>query len=151
MSKTLAPPLEPSAAATPGSNPGASAGNDPIRLRGAFGQDEASHGTVRFSIDNDGLIYVPPEVAYPLLTVGGFALAQAGGSPGSLGVVKLCHNEAAACSYAGRQYLRTTNGDFLVPANAATELSAHGFVPVAEEERSVGTEKASSRRRSSRD
>jgi len=151
MSKTLAPPLEPSAAATPGSNPGASAGSDPIRLRGAFGQDEASHGTVRFSIDNDGLIYVPPEVAYPLLTVGGFALAQAGGSPGSLGVVKLCHDEAAACSYAGRQYLRTTNGDFLVPANAATELSAHGFVPVVEEERSAGTEKASSRRRSSRD
>ncbi len=119
-------------AAAPGSSPGAPLGGDLIPLRATFGQDEASHGETRYSVDGHGLIQVPPEAVGPLTTIGGFVLAKTGGKMISVGVLPLHHDDAAGCSYAGRQYLGDSNGDVLVPAEAASELSAHGFVPVYE-------------------
>jgi hypothetical protein len=50
----------------------------------------------------------------------------------SAGEFTLHHDDAAGCSYAGRRFLADSNGNVLVPAEAASELSAHGFVPVYE-------------------
>lgn len=130
MSEISALPSDASAAATPGSNPGAVAGSGLMRLRAEFGQEEASHGTARFPVGNDGLIEVPMEAVGPLITVGGFVLVESGGKPASFGVLRLHHGDAAACSYGGVGYLGGVNGDVFVPASAAAELSSHGFVAV---------------------
>jgi hypothetical protein len=117
----------------PGSIPGVSPGEDLIPLRAAFGQDEANHGAARYSVDEDGLIQVPPEAVGPLTTIGGFVLAKNRDNMVSAGEFTLHHDDAAGCSYAGRRFLADSNGNVLVPAEAASELSAHGFVPVYEE------------------
>ena len=114
------------AIAAPGLNPGASAGRSPTLLRAAFGQDEANHGTVRYSVGNEGLVRVPFEAVGPLTTVGGFVLAKAGDDAIAVGALKLHHEDATGCSYAGLQYFADVNGDVLVPAEATSELSAHG-------------------------
>ena len=117
----------------PGSNPGVTLGADLIPLRAVFSQDEANHGASRYLVDNDGLIQVPLEAVGPLTTVGGFVLAKNSDNAISTGVLTLHHDDAAGCSYAGSQYIRDSNGNVLVPAEAASELFAHGFVPVSEE------------------
>jgi len=132
MIEHSAPYLKASVAAAPGSSPGVSLGGDLIPLRAAFGQDEANYGTARYSVDNDGLVQVPLEAVGPLTTIGGFVLAKTGGNAISVGLLTLHHGDAAGCSYAGSRYLGDSNGDVLVPAEAASELSAHGFVPVDE-------------------
>jgi hypothetical protein len=125
--------LKASVVAAPGSNPGVSLGGDLIPLRAAFGQDEANYGAARYSVDDDGLIQVPLEAVGPLTAIGGFVLAKTVDTVISAGALMLHHDDAAGCSYAGRQYLGNANGDVLVPAEAVSELSAHGFVPVFEE------------------
>jgi hypothetical protein len=117
----------------PGSNPGVRLGGDLIPLRAAFGQDEANYGAARYSVDNDGLVQVPLAAVGPLTAIGGFVLAKTGGNAISAGALMLHHDDAAGCSYAGRQYLGDSNGDVLVPAEAVSELLPHGFVPVFEE------------------
>lgn len=132
-------PQGPLATVAPGFSPGVPAGQDLVLLRAAFGQDEASHGMDRYTADNEGLIRVPLEAAGPLVTVGGFVLAEAGIDTISAAVLKLRHDDAAGCSYAGSCYLRDANGDVLVPAEATSELSAHGFSPpVTEATAAVG-------------
>src|SRR5262249_21724033 len=81
------------AIAAPGLNPGASAGRSPTLLRAAFGQDEANHGTVRYSVGNEGLVRVPFEAVGPLTTVGGFVLAKAGDDAIAIGALKLHHED----------------------------------------------------------
>jgi hypothetical protein len=132
-----APPQEPLATVAPGFSPGVPAGQNLVLLSAAFGQDEANHGTDRYAVDNEGLVRVPLEAAGPLVTVGGFVLTQTGVGKISAGVLKLHHDDAAGCSYAGRRYLRDANGDVLVPAEATSELSAHGFFPVPKEATAV--------------
>ena len=117
----------------PGSNPGVTLGADLIPLRAVFSQDEANHGASRYLVDNDGLIQVPLEAVGPLTTVGGFVLAKNSDNAISAGVLTLHHDDAAGCCYACRQFLSDSNGDVRVPAEAASELLAHGFVPVFEE------------------
>lgn len=132
MLEIPAPSLKASVVPAPGSNPGVSLCGDLIPLRAVFSQDEANHGTARYSVDNDGLIQVPLEAVGPLTTIGGFVLVDTGGNMISAGVLTLHRDDAAGCSYAGRQFLSDSNGDVRVPAEAASELSAHGFVPVFE-------------------
>jgi hypothetical protein len=127
------PSLKASVTPAPGSSPGVSLDGDLIPLRAAFSQDEANHGTARYLVDNDGLIQVPREAVGPLTTIGGFVLAKTRGNMISAGALTLHHDAGAGCSYAGRQFLSDPNGDVCVPAEAASELSAHGFVPVFEE------------------
>ena len=126
-------PHGPPSIAAPGFSPGVRAGRDLVLLRAAFGQDEANHGTDRYAVDSEGLVQVPMEAVAPLITVGGFVLTETTVSTISAGVLKLHHDDAANCSYAGRQYLRDANGDVLVPAEATCELSAHGFFPAVKE------------------
>jgi len=76
---------------------------------------------------------VPVEAVFPLTTTGGFVLAPVSWTSISIGVIKLHHDDAGGCSYAGFQYLADLNGDVLVPAEAVCELIAHGFVPVLEQ------------------
>jgi hypothetical protein len=140
--------LKASVVATPGSSPGVSLGEDLIPLRAAFGQDEANYGTARYSVDNDGLIQVPLEAVGPLTTIGGFVLAKTGDNAVSAGALTLHHEDAAGCSYAGRRYLGDSNGDVLVPAEAVSELLAHGFVPVFEETMLSSREKSALSNRS---
>jgi hypothetical protein len=104
-----------------------------VLLRAVFGQDEASHGTIRYPVENDGLVRVPLDAVGPLITIGGFILAKTGINAISAGSLKLHHDDAAGCSYASRQHLCDANGDVLVPAEATSELLAHGFVPVSDE------------------
>jgi hypothetical protein len=127
------PPQRELAIAAPGFSPGVPTEPDLILLRAAFGQDEANHGTARYPVNDDGLVQVPLEAAGPLTTIGGFVLAKTGLHFISVGTLKLHHDDAAGCSYRGHQYLGDANGDVLVPAEAASELLAHGFVPVLEE------------------
>jgi hypothetical protein len=101
-----------------------------IPLRAAFGQDEANHGTTRYPVDLDGLVRVPREAVDPLTSTGGFAVHETSREVVSIGMLKLHHENAAGCSYLGRQYLGDKNGDVVVPAEAAMELVAHGFVAV---------------------
>lgn len=112
---------------------------DLIALRAVFGQDEANHGTVRYPVGSDGLVHVPPEAAPFLISRGGFAVVKTparaivkdqGPGADSSGMVRLHHAAANGCSYGGRRYQSEENGDVLVPAEAATELLAHGFGPV---------------------
>jgi hypothetical protein len=131
--QTSVPPQAEVAVAAPGLSPGVSTGRELILLRAAFGQDEANHGTERYAVDNNGLVRVPLEAVDPLITIGGFVLGKTRVDVVSAGTLKLHHDDAAGCSYAGRQYLRDVHGDVLVPAEAASELSAHGFAAVLEE------------------
>jgi hypothetical protein len=94
-------------------------------------------------VDNNGLIEVPLEAVGPLTTIGGFVLAKNSDNAISAGVLALHHDDALGCSYAGRQFLSDSNGDVRVAAEAASELLAHGFVPVFEEIVAVGRAKSS--------
>lgn len=84
---------------------------------------------MRYPVDDEGLVQVPPEAAAPLIARGGFALSEVKNVAISLGKLRLHHGESAGCSYGGRRYPGDENGDVLVPAEAAYELSAHGFLP----------------------
>ena len=128
-----APPLGLAATVAPGITPGVAAGSDLVVLRAAFGQDEVNHGTDRYMVDNEGLVRVPLEAVSPLIAIGGFALIKTDVDANSAGPLKLHHDDASGCSYAGRQYLGDANGDVLVPAEASSELLAHGFVAVLRE------------------
>jgi hypothetical protein len=148
---TSAPRQKVPASRTPGTVPGVSPDPGMIALRAAFGQDEANHGTARFRVDNDGVVWVPLEAAASLISKGGFAVAKLGtASPAAAlceipvrlmtsaqaqsgreaGLVRLHHDNAAGCSYDGCSYPRDCNGDVLVPAEATSDLEAHGFVPL---------------------
>lgn len=119
----------------PGSDPGASVTHGLIPLRAVFGQDEANHGPERYTVDNNGLVWVPAEAVAPLTAIGGFVLAGSHPNAVSNGALKLHHYGSGGCSYHGRQYLADATGNVLVPAEAAGELLAHGFVPVSNEQR----------------
>ena len=130
VSDLLALSPEAPAAATPGSAPGVSVRRELMLLRAVFGQDEANYGTVRYPVDADGLVRVPLEAVGPLIGKGGFAVPKTTDDVVSAGMLKLRHDGAAGCCYGGRRYPGDENGDVLVPAEAASELLAHGFVPV---------------------
>ena len=102
-----------------------------IALRAVFGQDEVNHGTVRYHVDGDGLVRVPREAVSYLISNGGFALAKttvaaiAEAQPTDADptpLVRLHHDDAGGCSYAGSEYPSDENGDVLVPPGAAAEL-----------------------------
>jgi hypothetical protein len=116
-------------AATPGLTPGVSHRQGLIPLRAVFGQDEVNHDTKRYPVDEQHLVRVPLEAVGPLIATAGFARVEMPVTPISTGTVKVCHDDASVCSYRGRQYPGDENGDFAVPAEAAGELLAHGFVP----------------------
>jgi hypothetical protein len=87
-------------------------------------------------------VRVLPEAAVLLISKGGFALpktSSAAAAPaqssntGANGLVRLHHDDALGCSYAGQGYPSDQNGDVLVPAEAAAALMAHGFVPTSKE------------------
>lgn len=112
-----------------------------IALRAVFGQDEANHGTTRYRVDGAGLVQVPPEAVGFLISKGGFVLAKTMGATATKAqptdadpsrLVRLHHDDAAGCSYAGCNYPSDQNGDVLVPAEAVTDLTGHGFVPAPE-------------------
>jgi hypothetical protein len=130
LSDLLALSPEALAAAAPGSVPGVLFRRELMLLRAVFGQDEANHGTVRYPVDADGLIRVPLEAVGPLIVKGGFAVPKTADDVVSAGMLRLHHDGAAGCCYGGRRYPGDENGDVLVPAEAASELLAHGFVPV---------------------
>jgi hypothetical protein len=115
---------------------------EPIALRAMFGQDEANHGTARYRVDGDGLVHVPHEAVAFLISKGGFALAKtsaalaAEAQPNAADpsfLVRLHHDDARGCSYSGCEYSSDENGYVLVPAEAAADLMAHGFVPRPED------------------
>ena len=126
-----APPAAPLTAA-PGSSPGVLPSERLTALRAAFGQDEANHGTTRYSVGNDGMVRVPLEAVPFLIGAGGFAMPEASDRRGSAGPIKMQHPERVGCSYRGHQYLSDKNGNVGVPVEAAPELLAHGFTPVIE-------------------
>ena len=85
---------------------------------------------------------VPPEAAVLLISNGGFALpktSSAAAAPAQSSnthanrLVRLHHDDAGGCSYAGHGYSSDQNGDVLVPAEAVAALMAHGFAPMPKE------------------
>ncbi len=133
-----------------------------IALRAAFGQDEANHGIRRYRVGGDGLVHVPAEAAFFLVSRGGFAVAKttvAQVPEGSLraalpdGVrtaadpssrVRLHDDSTGGCSHYGCKHRDDQNSDVLVPAEAAGNLLVHGFLPATQDlrpgEREVGPE-----------
>ena len=118
------------AGAPPGSIPGGRREQQLRPLYAAFGQDEANHGTECYSVGADGLVWVPLAAAGPLICTGGFAAMPTTDQSISSGMIDLQHRDAIACSYRGRQYTTDEKGNLRVPAEAAAELAAHGFVPI---------------------
>jgi len=133
VSDLAALPREALAVPAPGFAPGAALSEELTLLRAAFGQDEANHGTVCYPVGADGLVRVPLDVVSSLIERGGFARPNTKDEPISVGVIKLHHQDAGGCSYHGQRYPADENGDVLVPAEAAAELSAHNFVPVVQD------------------
>jgi len=134
-----------------------------IALRAAFGQDEANHGIRRYRVGGDGLVHVPAEAAFFLVSKGGFAVAKTtvaqvpGGSlrgPLPDGIrsaadrssrVRLNHDSTGGCIHCGCNHQGDQNSDALVPAEAADELILRGFLPATQDlrppgEREVGPE-----------
>src|SRR5487761_1002471 len=120
-----------------------------IALRAVFGQDEVNHGTMRYRVDGDGLVRVPREAVSFLISNGGFALVNTiavaivevqptNADPTPL--VRLHHDDAGGCSYAGSEYPSDERGDVLVPPEAAADLAAHGFAPVLKDGGGCGSE-----------
>ncbi len=106
-----------------------------------FGQDEANHGTARYRVDGAGLVHVPSEAVGFLISRGGFALAKttavvateaqsAETDPNSL--VRLHHDDAGGCSYAGRGYPSRPKRRRFGSGAGSADLIAHGFVPAPE-------------------
>jgi hypothetical protein len=48
------------------------------------------------------------------------------------GLAVMLHPERVSCSFAGREYKPDVDGVVLVPVEAVSQLSAHGFSPVEE-------------------
>jgi hypothetical protein len=130
---------------SPRLSPGAPASRELIVLRAAFSQDEANHGTARYPVGVGGLVRVPIEAVGPLMTVGGFVPAKTTGESVSSGALRLHHDDATGCSYAGLQYLSDFSGDVTVPAEAASELASHGFVPVVDKANAASSRSPSER------
>jgi hypothetical protein len=99
-----------------------------------------AHGTERFHpyrADHTDpasvwLVDVPEEVAAHLLHVGGFAVAKKDMPAMPAGRVRVRHPEGIGCSFDGQAYEPDADGIVMVPAAAAAELMAHGFVAVDE-------------------
>lgn len=100
-----------------------------MALRAVFGQDEASHGAMRYRVDSDGLVRVPREAVPFLIGTGGFAVAKTNEAPAESGVAGLRRHEAVGGSCDGRDYPSDQHGDVTIPAATALELMAHGAVP----------------------
>jgi hypothetical protein len=116
-----------------------------MALRAEFGQDELSHGSERYRVGVDRLVFVPPTVAVHLMNNAGFSLVSGPeGKPTKPWpldlrpqfLVRVRHRTAVACSYGGREYCGDENREFLVPAIAVTDLMGHGFVPIEPADRS---------------
>lgn len=121
--------------------------SDLIALRAVFGQDEANHGTRRYRVGGDGLVHVSPEAVAFLVSKGGFLLTKTitavpketrPAAAGPIGLVRLHHDDAGGCSYAGCEYHSDANGYVSVPAEAAANLMPHGFIAVSEDDTQHG-------------
>ena len=130
-----------------------------IALRAAFGQDEANHGIRRYRVGGDGLVHVPVEAAFFLVSKGGFAVEKTtvgqvpGGSPRAPlpdGIRSAAdpssrarlHGSTVGCSHCGCNRQGDQNSD--VPAEAAGDLPVRRIQPAAQDlrpgEREVGLE-----------
>jgi hypothetical protein len=110
-----------------------------ITLRAAFGQDEVSHGAVRYRVGADRLLFVPPSTAGHLVSKAGFCVVRSSEASHarhlqSQFLVGVRHPTAGSCSYGGARYRADEKGNFLVPAGAVADLVAHGFVPIPPDE-----------------
>lgn len=102
-----------------------------VKLIATQGADEANHGQVRYRVDNNGAIDVPEEAAGPLMKIGGFVLANKE-TPIAAGFVRVARADGSGASFGGIFYEANPDGEIIVPAHAAVELAAHGFLPVGE-------------------
>src|SRR5271169_1366108 len=121
-----------------------------IALRAAFGQDEANHGIRRYRVGGDGLVHVPAEAAFFLVSKGGFAVAKttvaqvpegslraplpdgirSAADPSSLAIL---HGKTSGFSLGGCKHHGDQNSDLLVPAEAAGDILVHGFLPATQD------------------
>ena len=98
------------------------------KVHAPAGTDEVNVGPDRFRVDNDGDVEVPEEALGPLLAVGGFTVDEERDADPT-GFVRLTHPDGAtSCSWGGATYEARKDGSFAVPALAAADLLAHGFV-----------------------
>ena len=132
-----------------------------IALRAAFGQDEANHGIRRYRVGGDGLVHVPAEAAFFLVSKGGFVVENKSvdqvprsslpaplpddarsAADGSLGL-RLHHDGASGFGHSECKHQGDQNNGLLVPAGAAGNLLMHGFLAATQGlhlgEREVGT------------
>jgi hypothetical protein len=122
-----------------------------IALRAAFGQDEANHGIRRYRVGGDGLVHVPVEAAFFLVSKGGFAVAKPTvaqvprGSPRTplpdvirsaadqSSRVRLHYDSSGGCSHRRCKHEGDQTSDVLVPAEATSDLLVHGFLPATQD------------------
>ncbi len=115
-----------------------------IALRAVFGQDEVSHGTVRYRVDADGLLLVPQEVARYLANNAGFqmikeiqreqaAAVRTHASPPQT-LARPGQSRVRTCSDRPREYCGDVHDNFAVPAVALANVSRHGVMPTLPDE-----------------
>jgi hypothetical protein len=114
-----------------------------IALRAVFGQDEVSHGTVRYRVGADGLLLVPPEVARCLANNAGFQMIKKiqreqaevttrASPPQTLGRPR--QSMVRAGSDGAREYCVDVHDNFAVSAVAFADVSKHGVTPTLPDE-----------------
>lgn len=114
-----------------------------IALRAVFGQDEVSHGTVRYRVGADGLLLVPPEVARCLANNAGFQMIKKiqreqaeVRTPASLPQTLAPRHQSTvrACSGGAREYRIDVHDNFAESAVALADASKHGVTPALPDE-----------------
>lgn len=114
-----------------------------VALRAVFGQDEVSHGIVRYRVGADGLLLVPPEVARCLANNAGFQMINK--IPREQAEVRTQASQrqtltrapqstVRACSDGAREYRVDVHDNFAVSAVALADVSKHGVTPTLPDE-----------------
>jgi hypothetical protein len=114
-----------------------------IALRAVFGQDEVSHGTVRYRVGANNLLLVPPEVARCLANNAGFQMIKkiqreqaevtTHASPPQT-LARPRQSTVRVCSDGAREYRVDVHDNFAVSAVAFADVSRHGVMPTLPDE-----------------
>ncbi|MBV8735922.1 MAG: hypothetical protein JO007_01435 [Alphaproteobacteria bacterium] len=114
-----------------------------IALRAVFGQDEVSHGTVRYRVDADGLVLVPPEVARCLVNNAGFEVVKriqeeqgevGTHAPQPQNLARSHQSMVRASSDGAPEYCIDVHDNFAISAVASAAVSRYGGTPTLPDE-----------------
>lgn len=98
------------------------------RLQSHQGASEVNVEGVSYPVVNNE-VSVPEEAVASLVHIGGFS-AEPDLEPVPADKVRVVHDDATSCSWAGEVFEPNEAGHFLVPCAAVADLLHHGFTAV---------------------